>query len=62
MSLILETLRKAYLMLTGYGLLEGRIKAIEEHTSVINRELGEIEVRLDKISDDVSYIRGRLDR
>ena len=40
---------------------EHRIKDLENHATIANREMGEIKDRLGRIESDVSFIRGKLD-
>ena len=58
-----------YSLVTGHILLEARLKSIDEHIIIINGEVGRIDsrqeaqdMRLDRIGEDVAYIKGRLDK
>ncbi|HHT9130880.1 MAG TPA: hypothetical protein ACFYED_00135 [Candidatus Tripitaka californicus] len=59
---------KVWEFVKGYVMLAVRMKHIEERITIINREMGSVDVRLTAFSDtqhmmasDISYIRGKVD-
>ena len=45
----------------GNGTTEHRIKDLENHADVANREMGEIRKDISDIKSDLSFIRGKMD-
>mgnify|MGYP001559719724 CR=1 FL=1 len=45
----------------GNGTTEHRIKDLESHAEIANREMGEIKKDISDIKADVAWVRGKLD-